>query len=424
MNSSPAGRQRFLKLALLALLCALPFLAVLVYLERQVERIDTLPVDEYKSLVWAPDGSTLLFLHRPLIEGAETELYSRDSSGAFSQLGKLSGDQDWRLTGQSVDDAVVLAASSGGVEKLATFESGAAKPIELPSEWTLLPSEGSGLFYSKVVNDVPFDQMVDVEDAPEVESPEPASEAASTAQSSASPGAPTRSGLQIARYNRQTGAADVVLTIPFSNPTERPSVSLVRESPDKRFLALVTEFGEAGTAGLWVYDSEASRLLWTRVITDGEVHGMDWSPSSVALAVCDSQGIVVLDNVLSIESTRYEAQGLGTIRPLFAEESTLYLVGVSSLHKLDRQAGQAQMVFDSHSKGFDVLNFVVNPTAGRAAFFSSPKGHLQLMVYDLDSPEALPTVSELPGSLRHLAQGTMSYQIGDALRTAWRFWKG
>ena len=404
---------------MLALFCALPFLLAIVYLERHVERIDTLPVDEYKDLHWAPDGHSLMLLHRSIDEASATELWSGDptASSEYTSVAKLPGNQVWRLTGQAVDEALVLGATADGAEKLALLENGAPKFLEIPQQWTLLKSEGAGLFYSRVVDDVPFEQMVDVEDAPEV-SPEPAA-----TPGSATPAVPTRSGVQIARYNRADGKVAPILTIPFTKPEEQPKVLLVRESPDKRFVALVTQFGEAGTAGLWVYDSEASRLLWTRVVTDTTVSGVDWSPSSVALALCDSQGVVVLDNVMNVESTRYSAQGLGTVEPLFVEENALYLVGESSIHRLDRQAGQAEMVFDSRSKGLDAMGFVVNSSASKAAYFSSPKGYLELIVVKIGAAkEEEPTMSSLPGSLRRQAQGTMLYQIGDALRTAWRFW--
>ena len=404
---------------MLALFCALPFLLAIVYLERHVERIDTLPVDEYKDLHWAPDGHSLMLLHRSIDEASATELWSGDptASSEYTSVAKLPGNQVWRLTGQAVDEALVLGATADGAEKLALLENGAPKFLEIPQQWTLLKSEGAGLFYSRVVDDVPFEQMVDVEDAPEV-SPEPAA-----TPGSATPAVPTRSGVQIARYNRADGKVAPILTIPFTKPEEQPKVLLVRESPDTRFVALVTQFGEAGTAGLWVYDSEASRLLWTRVVTDTTVSGVDWSPSSVALALCDSQGVVVLDNVMNVESTRYSAQGLGTVEPLFVEENALYLVGESSIHRLDRQAGQAEMVFDSRSKGLDAMGFVVNSSASKAAYFSSPKGYLELIVVKIGAAkEEEPTMSSLPGSLRRQAQGTMLYQIGDALRTAWRFW--
>ena len=419
MNQSPAG-QRLYKLGLLAFFCALPFLLAIVLLERHVERIDTLPVDEYKDLIWGPDGRTLLLLHRPLQEGAQTELWSGEASSEFTQLGQLPVGGTWSLPGKSVDQAVVLTEQVEGDTRLSLFQDGSPKALELAPTWEWEPSQGEGLFFSKVVNDVAFDQMVEVEDAPEV-SPSQSLEA--TPAPDASPQVPTRSGLQVARYNRQTAVPEVLLTIPFNKPEEKPEIALIRESPDKRFLALVTRFGSTGTAGLWVYDSEASRLLWTRIVTESEVTGLDWSLSSVALALCDAQGIVVLDNVLSIESTRFEAQGLGEVRPMFAEKDELYLVGRTSLHRLDRQAGQAVMVFDGHGKALDALNLVVNPSVTKVALFSSSKGYLELLVFDLEQKDAPPVVATLPGSLRLKAQDTLAYQVGDALRTAWSFWR-
>lgn len=416
MTSSPAPGQRLGKLALMAFLCALPFFATIVYLERQVEHIDTLPADEYKDLTWAPDGRSLVLLHRPLTEDAPTELWGRDAND-FTHLASLPAGKVWRVTGHSLGEEIVLGATADGPEQLAILEGGQAKTLEPGTEWTLLPTQGKGLFYAKEVNDVPFGEMVEVEDAPEV-SPEPEA----TPAPAASPATPLRSGLQIGRYNRATGAPDVILTIPYSTPAEKPKVLLVRESPDARFVALVTQFGESGSAGLWVFDSEASRLLWTRVITDLTARGIDWSPSSVALALCDGDGVVVLDNVMNIESTRYEAQALGAVHPLFVEEDTLYLVGRTSVHRLDRQAGKAEVIFDTRARGLDATGFAVNPTASKAAFLASPKGYPELLTYSLEEREQPPVVYDLPGSLRRKAQGSLTYQVGSALRSARQFW--
>lgn len=420
MTHSPSPRQRLGKLALLAFFCALPFLVAVVVLERRVERIDTLPVDEYRDLTWAPDGRSLMLLHQSLQENAPVEVYLGEPSGEFASLGKLPTGQQWRLTSQAVDDAAILVSESEAGERFAILENGAPSFLTLDTDWEELPSQGKGLFFAKSVADVPFDQMVEVEDAPEVEAaPANAGDAATPA---ATPDVPTRSGVQIARYNRASASADVLLTIPFNSPKERPQVLLLRESPDKRFVALIARFGEAGAAGLWVYDGEASRLLWTRVMASGQVTGIDWSPSSQALALCDDQGVVILDNVMNVESTRFEAQGLGTVAPLFLDENTLYLVGKQAVHRLDRQGGQAVPVFDAHARGIEVQGFVVNPSASKAAFFSPVQAGLQLEVVNLDNKDEAPALSELPGSWRRKAQESLAYQVGSALRTAWQFW--
>lgn len=420
MTDSASLRPRLAKLGLLAVLCALPFLVAVIVLERQVERIDTLPVDAYRNLVWAPDGRSLMLLHQSLEENAPVEVYIGEPSGEFQSLGKLPAGQQWRLTPQSVDDAAVLASESDAGERFAILENGAPSFLTLDSGWEELPSQGKGLFFAKTVADVPFDQMVQVEDAPEVAAPPASPEG--EAGSASTTEAPTRSGVQIARYNRGSATADVLLTIPFNSPKERPQVQLVRESPDKRFVALITRFGDGGAAGLWVYDSEASRLLWTRVMTTGQVTGVDWSPKSQALALCDDQGVVILDNVMNVESTRFEAQGLGAVAPLFVEENTLYLVGKQAVHRLDRQGGQAVPIFDAHARGVEATEFVVNPSASKAAFFTPGPAGLQLEVADLENKEEAPAISQLPGSLRRRAQGSLSYQVGSALRTAWKFW--
>lgn len=422
MTLSTASRQRLGKLGMLAFLCALPFLVSIVYLERQVERIDTLPVDEYKDLTWTPDGRSLLFLHRPLKDDAQTELWMGEGSGAFESLAHLPAGPSWRLTSHFVDDAIVLGATDQGEETLALLSDGTPSFLALESDWALLPSQGEGLFFSKVVDDVPFEQMAEVEDAPEVSAVE--TDAPKEPSTSQTPSIPFRSGVQVGRYSRELKAPELVLTIPFDSPEERPEILLARESPDRRFLALVTRFGESSSAGLWVYDSEGSRLLWTRIITDASVKGVDWSPSSVALALCDEKGVVILDNVMHIESTRYEAQALGAVTPQFSKDGILYLIGESSVHRLDRQAGQIETVLSGQSYEFAIEDLIVDGSVSKAAYFASRQGRLELEVCNLANKDEEPTVSELPGSLRRQAQGTLSYQVGDALRTAWRFWRG
>lgn len=420
MTLSSASRQRLGKLGLLALLCALPFVLSIVYLTGQVERIDTLPVDEYKDLTWTPDGQSLLFLHRSLEAGAPTDLWSRDSSGGFESMASLSSGSHWQLTPHFVDEALTLVSTQDELQRVALFSGEQPQFLDLPDTWTRLPSQGEGLFFAQVVDDVPFEEMAQVEEAPEVAS---ASRKDEEPDSTATPAAPLRSGLQVARYNLQSGGTDLILTIPFDSPEEKPEILLVRESPDQRFLALVTRFGDSNAAGLWVYDSQGSRLLWTRVITDTSARGLDWSSSSVALALCDAQGVVILDNVLYIESTRYEAQGLGAVAPLFLRDDSLYLVGERAVHRLDRQAGQIDMVYDSASHSSEVQEFVVSPSGTKAAFFSTQHGYLELAICSLDEPGAEAVVAELPGSLRRKAQGTLTYQVGDAVRTAWRYWR-
>lgn len=416
MTAQPSSWRPLAKLGLVALLCSLPFLATMVYLERKVEHVDTLPVDEYKALTWSPDGRSLWLLHRALQEGAATELWGIELAGSdFELLGTLDGEAEWDLTGHSVDGSTVLAfRRADGGHGLALVKEGTAQPLSVDPSWSRLPSQGPGLYFYRQVDDVPFDQIIDVEESPTSES---------GGASSLAPEVPRRMGIQIAQFDPSTNQPEMEFTIPFNTPSERPQVMLVRESLDQRFFALAIRFGEIGAAGLWVYDREASRLLWTRVMIDGEVHGMDWSADSVALALTDDKGLVLLDNVLSIESTRYEAQTLGTVRPLYLADESLYLVGEASVHRLDRLAGQVELVFDSLAEGLDVQNFTVSPAGGRAAFFASPRGGLELLVYDLAQRDSAPFQEVLPGSLRRQAQSTLAYQVGDALRNAWRFWR-
>lgn len=417
--ASPANRQRVLKLGLWALLCALPFLALSIYLGRQVERVQTLPVDEYRDLVWGRDEKSLLFTHRALVEGSSTELWAADTSTSdFAALAQLSAERAWHLTGRFVDDLPVLSATSSAesaAEQLFLLDGGAPKPITVEAAWRPLVSQGKGLFFVESGDVGGEERLASMEDAPEV---------APTPEVRSTPTSAEQAGMGIGRYDRQAGKVELLFSIPFRGAAEEPRIQLVRESPDQRFLALVVGFGPSGRPGLWVYDSEAARLLWTRIVSDAEVYGLAWSANSESLALSDKNGLVVLGNVLGVESTRYETASLGAVAPMFLRDGTLLLLGQSSVHKLDRQRGQAEALFDARNRQIEVLDFVVAPSGSRAAFFTAPKGYLELQVVDLESHDAPPKVFDLPGSARRLAQGTLGYQVGDAIRSAWRFWTG
>ena len=423
--SSPANRQRILKLVFWAFLCALPFLVVSIYLGRQVERIDTLPADEYRDLVWTTDDKGLLFTHKSLKEGSPTELWVADTNESeMTSLTQLASDKSWHLTGQSVGDAAVLAATSkANGEEFFLLEGTVLKAVSVEKGWQVLPSQGAGLFFLESEEIDGEERMVSMEDAPEV-APTP-SVAAATPSTDISPAEVSGpSGLGIGRYDRVAQKVELLFSIPFHGPAEEPKIWLVRESPDQRFLALVVSFGPSGRSGLWVYDSEASRLLWTRIVLESEVYGLDWSSSSESLALTDKNGLVVLGNVMGVESTRYDLASLGEVRPLFEKNDELCLVGSSSLHQLNRQEGRADVLFDARAKQLDAQDFRVSSTGSKVAFFAAPKGFLELQVVDVESKGGAPQEMGLPGSTRGIAQGTVGYQVGDALRSAWRFWTG
>ncbi len=424
--TSQAPRHRLVKLGLISLLCALPFLALGLYLGRQAEQIDTLPVDEYADLRWGSDNQSLFFLHRSLASGAQSELWSQNSATKeFQSLGALPPGPHWRLTRRTVGERLVLASSEGESERLELLnpvKGAVPERLKVDEKWSLVKTEGDGLFFSSVKDDLAFQKMVEVEQAPEMKTPPSGPVEGNDEDQANEPQLPTRSGLQVARFDPSAEEPTVLLSIPFDRAEEKPEVLLVMESPDRRFLAMVIKFGESGSPGLWVFDSEGSRLLWTRVVINSEVQGLSWAPSSAALAISDAEGIAVMDNVLGIESVRYQTQGLGLVRPLFAKEDRLYLKSVNSLLLLDRKEGQAEVIFDSRSKSVNAKSFVVNNEATKVAFFSSPQGFLELHVYNLDTSETAPNVSDLPGSLRREAQEALTYQVGAALRTAWQYW--
>lgn len=422
--SSPLNRQRLLRLCLWAFLCALPFLVVLVALGRQVERVQTLPEDEYRDLCWGSDDKSLFFTHRALVEGASTELWVADTATLeFAEVAQLPAEQSWRLTGQFVEDLPVLASrAADGEESYHVLEGGSPKPLG-GDPWKILPSQGRGVFFVESGDLGGEERLVSMEDAPEI-APTP-EEGSSEDEEGASPTPGLQGdGMGVGRYDREKGAVELLFSIPFRGKAQEPRIHLVRESPDRRFLALVVSFGPTGRPGLWVYDSQAARLLWTRIVSDAEVYGLDWSSSSESLAMSDKNGLALLGNVLGVESTRFETQGLGQVYPVYLSEDEVALVGKSSVHVLDRQRGQALTRFDARTKQVEVSDFSVSSSGSHGAYFTAPLGYLELQVVDLQAPEAAPKELDLPGSARRLAQGTVAYQVGDAIRSAWRFWTG
>ena len=406
-----------LKLALWAILCALPFLAALVYLGRQVEAVQTLPLDEYRGLCWGPDETSLFFTHRALAEGAETELWTVNTgtSEFFAVAHFPSPHRRW-LTGQFVGDLPVIKVLDNTNEELFQVVGGASRPIKVGSAWRVLPSQGKGLFFVEVEELEGEELLVSMEEAPEV--------GPSTDEVDSPTPYPAQTGLGVGRYQQAEDGVELLFSIPFQGSAQEPKIHMVCESPDQRFLALVVSFGPTGHPGLWVYDSEASRLLWTRIVSDPEVYGLAWSAGSESLALCDKNGLAVLGNVLGVESTRYEIESLGPVRPAFVSDQELVLIGDSSVHKLDRQKGQAETLFDARTQPAQVQALAVSPSGSRAAYFIAPNGYLELQLVELDSAEKTPQVLELPGSVRRLAEGTLGYQVGEAIRSAWRYWTG
>lgn len=414
MSQSVNSRLSSFRLGLLALLCAIPFLAAAAFLKVRADRIDTLPLDEYKDLFWDRSGRDLFLTHRPLLEDAATELWLVKDGMSFQKLLELPLDRSWRLTGQFLGGLPVLAGINEGGEELSLVEGSELKPVAITAPWTLLHSIGQGIFCMKEAENVPYDGAASIEDAPEV-SYQPGSEDKTRA---------SRRGLVIGRYDLSQKQLVEILTIPYVDASDKPSIQLVEPSPDERFLAIAASFGRSKEVGVWVFDRETNRLLWTRIVIEGKIYGLGWSESSVSLAACDERGVVLLGNVLGVESTRYEAQGLGVTKPLFGADDKLYLVASSSLYRVKRQDSKAQIVFDSHSKGMDALNFTANPSATEVAFLSTVSTHFKLFVCDLNGENMPIRELDLPGSLRSLSQQTLSYQVGNAIRVAWTFWKG
>lgn len=369
-----------------------------------------------------PGGSSLAFLHRPLRQEspAETELWRVTGVGKnFEEVGSLAADTDWSISRLRLDERLLLEGAKNGESALyLAGADGSAQPIKVDQPWVRLPSQGNGLFFEMVEEALPFDQFVDVEAAPEMK-PEldPLQQERPFNEGEDQPGGPTHLGLKIAAYDAQSEDLQDLLTIPYNRPSERPEIQLVRRSPDKRFLALVVKFGKDGSPGLWVHDSQTDRLLWTRLVVEGDIIGLDWSSDSVQVALTDSKGIAVLEKALGIESSRLELSSAERLVPRWGAGRKLYLVSDLAIYLLNKDRSKATPVFESHVQGNGFSDLTFDPLGGRVAFTVSTRGYPELVVKDLSTGQELAR-SAYPGSLKQKAQKTLPYQLGDAIRFA------
>lgn len=434
MKSSKSP-NRLIRLLVVALLCALPFAVGGYYLMAKAQEIDTMPLDEYSGLRWLPGGKSLGFLHRPLglVEPAPTELWKVAGDGtAFSQVGTLSKDFEWELSRVSSGPWVLLRGESkkeGPSEYLlADPTSQTLKPLKVEGDWRLLPSQGDGFFLFRLEDALPFDQFVDVEEAPDVKpelgEPTPAEEEAepypAEEEVEKPTGPPTHLGVIIGEYDAEKEKVDPIFSIPYNTPQEQPRVHLLRRSPDGRFLALVVSFGEKASSGLWVYDKENKRLLWTRALVQGKPLGMDWSSDSVTVAVTDGGGLLVLKEALGIESTRLEMPAASKgLRPYYGPGRAIYLANNEAVYSVQMERDVAEPLFEAAG----AEDLALMPLDGRVAYSQAPRGYRELLIKELKTGQGVAQAT-YPGSQRQKAQGTLTYQVGSAIRYAWKLWFG
>lgn len=443
MSTAKSPGQKFFRLLVVAFLCAIPFVMAGAYSIHLANKTDTLPMDRYSGLRWMPEYKDLAFLHRPLLQDppAETELWRVESTGSnFRKVGTLSADFEWELTPKHGDNWLLLKGVQGESQRF-VLSNGAGKieELKLESDWELMESQGDGLYFQSVDEDLPLDQFVEVEEAPDMVGPqlleetlpeEPVDEEPELrfdengepiVEEPVSP--PRRYALKVFEYQREAAEQEPLVSIPYYRAEDKPLIQILRRSPDRRFLALVVKFGEASKPGLWVYDSEAEKLLWTRVLIQGEAYGLDWSSDSVSVAVSDGHGVSLLENALGIESTRLDVSSSGMLKPVWGPGRHLYLVNREAVYSVERERAVAEPIFSSqgHSSDFDDLS--LDAMNGRVAFSSAPKGFRELVVRDLKTGQELAKVA-YPGSWKQKAQSGLTYQVGNALRYAWMKWSG
>ena len=436
MAKSSRFVRNVLRLCVVALVCTLPFLLLAGGAIHYARGVDTLPLDEYGGLTWSVKGHKLFYLHRPLIAGAESpyELWSHETrQKRFKELTELPESGKWELADKWAGRWLMVASA----EQSLMFSGGKESRLvnlDFAKDWLHVPGDGKRHFFSAHESAMPFEQFVDVEDAPDLEAaatpaPDSGLEPGEEAEDEIGPplpgemGPPTRSGLKLSKLSEDGKSLIPVLSIPYSKASDKPEVLYASESSDQRFLALAIRFGERGQPGLWVHDSESRRLLWSRVICSGEVYGVAWSPDSVSLSLADSKGVVVVPNVLGIESTRFEAAGLGRVTPVWGNGSSILLAGAHSVHRLDRNQGKAEVVFDGASGELGLEQMVLSPDGSKLAFFSHKNGRTELVTKVLGSDQEDSRLG-LPGSLAEENRNSWAYRVGDALAHSAKYWLG
>lgn len=426
-SPKPANSSNNIRYAVAAFLCALPFLLGGFYLQDFARRVDTLPLDLYSGLRWVPGTPDLFYLHRPLEQNppAKTEIWLVTSHGtSFNQVGTLSADYEWSTVPVGSDNWQLLEGedSEGKTTRALTNLNGEVRPLKVEPEWKPLRSKGDGIFYFRWDDALPYEEFVEVEEVPST-SPEPASfepepDALATPTDGA-PRIPTHKGITVGEYRLDQSKVEPILSIPYSTDAEKPTVELVRRSPDGRFLAMAVKFGPNSASGLWVFDQDNHRLLWTRILIQGEATGMAWSRDSVKVAITDSGGLVVLEQVLGVESNRVEMTGSVTLQPVWDKDGSLYVFNEHSVYSVDLEGDVAVPVFNI--QGGDDLH--LNVAESRVAYSTTAQGFRELVIAELKGGE---TLSQLPypGAAKQEAQSTILYKIGNSLRYALNRWTG
>lgn len=463
--------KRYGRLAVVAVFCALPFCGAGLYASHCAGQVDAIPLDRYAGLRWMPGRKGLSYLHLALNQEppAKTELWRVDGVGStFRQIGEFSAGETWTLTKDHSKGWVVLRGEKAGeAHWILSNGSGKVKEFVVEAGRSRLKSQGEGLFFESVDQDLPFEQFAEVERMPEP-APSPYDESEDWPEEVDEVdevrrdeyGAPlydehgnsleeedpyqeedpyredledeadeilsvpaTQSGLNISEYDPEETKLNSLFSIPYSRDEDKPLISLIRRSPDKRFLALVVRFGMDGKPGLWLFDSENKRLLWTRVLVEEEAYGLDWSSDSVSLAMTDSKGLVILDKALDIESKRLEINSTSRLRPTWGAGRRLFLVSADSIYTVSQKKGTAAPTFSSKNLTGDVSELVLDPLGGRVAFSSSHGAGRELIIRDLKTKQNL-AKTPFPGSAKRLARGKLFYQLGSALRHAWSTWTG
>ncbi|MCA9796660.1 MAG: hypothetical protein KC910_32850, partial [Candidatus Eremiobacteraeota bacterium] len=231
----------------------------------------------------------------------------------------------------------------------------------------------------------------------------------------------TRRGLEILSWAPGEKGFRKHLTIPYSPPDVLRMVS-VTPSPDHRFLALCVRSGDDGPIGVWIYDSQETRLRWTTIQAQAAHSTITWSPDSVGiLAILDSH-FFLLPNVMTTAFHRFSAGNSTHYRALWTEDRSSFLLqDENAILRLSRDNFRAEPVIDQHVLKLEALDLTLSPLGNWAAFRTQEDGQDILQAVSLATLQSKPLLAT---STRRLARQSLLYHVAEGTRYARRRWLG
>ncbi|MGE0489121.1 MAG: hypothetical protein AB7S38_07890 [Vulcanimicrobiota bacterium] len=411
-----------LKVAIIVVSWLVVIGAGLAWLDQVAANLEKLPVYRYSQVVWSSDESKLAFVRTTLEPPRTTgrrELWYAKRVGDEAQMVSALDSPLVEVLSWVADDSALLTLTegTGPVPELALLWLDGRKQVLEFARPNLryLGVEGGRIYFVQRHADLPW----------EPPSSERADQDSPANIQEMEAGAPrttlTRRGLEILSWAPGEKGFRKHLTIPYS-PPDQLRVESVTPSPDHRFLALCVRSGEGGPVGVWIYDSEETRLRWTTIQAPADRSFIAWSPDSVGiLAVLDSH-FFLLPNVMTTAFHRFSAGGATHYRALWTRERDSFLLqDENAILRLSRENFQAEPVVDQHLLKMEALDLSLSPLGNWAVFRTQDEGQDILQTVSLATLQTKPL---LAASSRRLARQSLLYHVAEGTRYARRRWWG